>query len=51
MLRVLALSLLVLSAGVSSQSTISCDECISEMEGLGQLVKLGAGTIEVRRRV
>ena len=46
MLISLVLSLSALTAGAASQSTISCDECITEMEGLGHLVKLGAQTIE-----
>lgn len=26
---------------------MECQECLNEMEGLGQLIKMGAGAIEV----
>ena len=46
MLLFLLVSVLSLTTGVPSQPSISCSECTSEMESLGQLVRQGAHTIQ-----
>ena len=46
MLLLLLLSLLSLTAGQLSEPTISCSECLSEMESLGELVSQGSHTIQ-----